>query len=159
MKMCFLKFYIFRDRFSAKQLTLCLMNYFFSLTENQYSVVFCQPGCQSQVLCCFETLLDLKNNDLVREVKLTEVNPIFTKIKFPDGRESTVLLQDLAPLPPSLPRDRILNADEQSFSEQGGDVIASHDINQPVHENNCEVENSPMTDSLNDSVYNNILPR
>ena len=57
-KVCFLKFYILRDRFSAQQLTLRLMNYFFSLTKNQCLVVRYQSGGQSQVLCCFETSLN-----------------------------------------------------------------------------------------------------
>lgn len=40
-----------------------------------------------------------KNDDLVRKVKLTEANPSFARVQFPDGRESTVSLRDLAPYP------------------------------------------------------------
>ena len=40
-----------------------------------------------------------KNDDLVRKVELTEANPSFARVRFPDGRESTVSLEDLAPYP------------------------------------------------------------
>ena len=40
-----------------------------------------------------------KNDDLVRKVELTEANPLFARVRFPDGRESTVSLKDLAPYP------------------------------------------------------------
>ena len=60
---------------------------------------------------------------------------------------------------PSLPLDGILNADEQSFSEPGVNIDASPDVNQPVQENNCEDENSLMSDNTNESVYNNTSSR
>ena len=40
-----------------------------------------------------------KNKPLVNEVELMEANPNFAHIRFPDGRESTVLVTDLAPCP------------------------------------------------------------
>ena len=42
-----------------------------------------------------------KNDDYVRQVQLTEANPTFARVPFPDGHESTVSLQDLAPCPSS----------------------------------------------------------
>ena len=42
------------------------------------------------------------NNDpLVDEVELTDINPTYAHIRYPDGRESTVSLRDLSPCPPS----------------------------------------------------------
>jgi len=41
-----------------------------------------------------------KNDPLVDEVELTDVNPTYAHIRYPDGRESTVSLRDLAPCPP-----------------------------------------------------------
>ena len=42
------------------------------------------------------------NNDpLVDDVELTNVNPTYAHIRYPDGRESTVSLKDLSPCPPS----------------------------------------------------------
>ena len=38
-----------------------------------------------------------KNDPLVEEVELIESNPQYAHIKYPDGRESTVSIQDLAP--------------------------------------------------------------
>ena len=40
-----------------------------------------------------------KNDDYVRQVQLTEANPTFARVRFPDGHKSTVSLQDLAPCP------------------------------------------------------------
>ena len=42
-----------------------------------------------------------KGEPLVDEVELVDVNPNFARIKFPDGRESTVSVSDLAPCPGS----------------------------------------------------------
>ena len=40
-----------------------------------------------------------KTDDLVDEVELVDVNPTYAHIRYPDGRESTVSLRDLAPCP------------------------------------------------------------
>ena len=48
-----------------------------------------------------------KNDDLVDKVELIDVNPTFASIRYPDGRESTVSLQDLAPCPPDLTQNRV----------------------------------------------------
>ncbi|XP_046862179.1 uncharacterized protein LOC124455579 [Xenia sp. Carnegie-2017] len=42
-----------------------------------------------------------KNDPLVDQVELKEANPTYAHIKYLDGRESTVSLRDLAPLPPA----------------------------------------------------------
>ena len=38
-----------------------------------------------------------KNDDLVDEVELTDVNPTYAHIRYPDGHESTISLQNLTP--------------------------------------------------------------
>ena len=48
-----------------------------------------------------------KNDDLVDKVELIDVNPTFPSIRYPDGREATVSLQDLAPCPPDLTQNRV----------------------------------------------------
>ena len=40
-----------------------------------------------------------KNDPLVDEVELTDVNPTYAHIRYSDGRESTVSLKDLSPCP------------------------------------------------------------
>ena len=42
-----------------------------------------------------------KNDPLVDEVELTDVNPTYARVRYADGRESSVSLRDLAPCPPS----------------------------------------------------------
>ena len=44
-----------------------------------------------------------KNDPLVDEVELTDVNPTYARVRYTDGRESSVSLRDLAPCPPSSP--------------------------------------------------------
>ena len=40
-----------------------------------------------------------KNDDLVKKVYLTEANPLYARVKFPEGREGNVSLRDLVPCP------------------------------------------------------------
>eukprot|EP00794_Sanderia_malayensis_P010291 gene10291-11352_t len=40
-----------------------------------------------------------KNDPLVDQVQLTEANPFYALVEYPDGRQSTVSLRDLAPCP------------------------------------------------------------
>ena len=40
-----------------------------------------------------------KNEPLVDQVELLDCNPTYASIKYPDGRESTVSVRDLAPCP------------------------------------------------------------
>ena len=48
-----------------------------------------------------------KNDDLVKRVQLLEATPAYARVRFPDGRESSVSLQDLA----GYPRDQTLPGD------------------------------------------------
>ena len=40
-----------------------------------------------------------KNDPLVDQVELRDVNPMYANVRYMDGRESTVSLRDLAPCP------------------------------------------------------------
>jgi hypothetical protein len=40
-----------------------------------------------------------KNDPFVDQVELTDANPTYAHVKYPDGRESSVSLRDLAPCP------------------------------------------------------------
>ena len=40
-----------------------------------------------------------KHDDLVQRVHLTEANPMYARVRFPEGREANVSLRDLAPCP------------------------------------------------------------
>ena len=40
-----------------------------------------------------------KHNDLVQQTELIHANPAYAKVRYPDGREATVSLEDLAPAP------------------------------------------------------------
>ena len=46
---------------------------------------------------------------MVRKVELIEANPCFARVKFSNGREATVLLKNLAPIPS--PVERVLERD------------------------------------------------
>ena len=47
--------------------------------------------------------MNKKSDPLVHEVELIHANPTYAHIKFPDGRESTASLKDLA----RYPRDEV----------------------------------------------------
>ena len=71
-----------------------------------------------------------KNDDLVQKVYLTEANPTFARVRFPDGRESTVALKDLAPCPSSSNDSQVRDVgdvnvnqnDNNDLPEYAGDV-------------------------------------
>ena len=44
-----------------------------------------------------------KTHPLVDEVDVIDVNPTYANVRYSDGRESTVSLKDLAPLPQDTP--------------------------------------------------------
>ena len=46
-----------------------------------------------------------KNDPLVDEVELTDVNPTYARVRYTDGRESSVSLRDLAPCPAPAPSE------------------------------------------------------
>ena len=55
-----------------------------------------------------------KNDDLVQRVDLVEANPMYARIKYPDGRESNVSLRDLA----RCPRSTGETADDESVERE-----------------------------------------
>ena len=57
-----------------------------------------------------------KNDELVKKVYLTEANPLYARVKFPEGREGNVSLRDLAPCPND---DSVFINDQLSGQEQG----------------------------------------
>jgi len=69
-----------------------------------------------------------KSDPLYDEVELTEANPTYAYVKFPDGRETTVSLQDLAPCP-----ERPVSASDLACSVLPTPP-ASHGGEQPVPE-------------------------
>ena len=48
-----------------------------------------------------------KNDDLVRKVELVEANPMYARVRYPDGKESNVSLRDLARCPDDNDRGRV----------------------------------------------------
>ena len=85
---------------------------------------------------------DGKNDDLVQRVELTDVNPTFARVRFPDGRESSVSLQDLAPAsapePPSTPI-----------------VTGNLDTDLPSSTRACVPERSPDVHAENNDISDN----
>nr|XP_047144748.1 uncharacterized protein LOC124818233 [Hydra vulgaris] len=61
-----------------------------------------------------------KNDNLVDKVKLVEVNPTYVNIRYLNERESTVLLQDLAPYP--APKEKFNDINENSINESSENV-------------------------------------
>ncbi len=66
-----------------------------------------------------------KNDPLVDEVLLTDVNPTYAHIRYPDGRESTVSLKDLAPCPILHPELTPCQSNEQSITVNANDILHS----------------------------------
>ena len=60
-----------------------------------------------------------KTDDLVQRVELIEANPMYARIRYPDGRESNVSLRDIARLP----------CDKQSTSVEDHDIQSAEDDN------------------------------
>ena len=96
-----------------------------------------------------------KNDDYVRQVQLTEANPTFARVRFPDGHESTVSLQDLAPCPssflssPSKPgRPTEIGTNEQSVTDSS--VLKNVET---------ENENHPLPSSLNPEDQERLSPQ
>ena len=58
-----------------------------------------------------------KNDPYVDEVEFLEANPNFTQVHFPDGRESTVSVSDLAPCPKTN-KDTSKDSDSLSLESQ-----------------------------------------
>ncbi|XP_004207810.1 uncharacterized protein LOC101239223 [Hydra vulgaris] len=63
-----------------------------------------------------------KNDNLVDKVELVDVNPTFANIRYPDGRESTISLQNLAPYP--APKEKFNDINENSINESSENVTA-----------------------------------
>ena len=58
-----------------------------------------------------------ENEPLVDQVQLLESNPTYASIKYPDGRESTVSVRDLAPCPESEETPEPDNATNENTAE------------------------------------------
>ena len=84
-----------------------------------------------------------KNDIGVREVELTSAYPNYAQVRFPDGRESTVSLRDLAPCPRSPVES---NETEMRFvrtSDSMSDTVDSNvAVRGPVNDNRCCNETS-----------------
>ena len=92
-----------------------------------------------------------KNDDLVRKVELTEANPSFARVRFPDGRESTVSLKDLAPYPALADaHDSDKSIDNSSLEESSSELDKSTVSNADnVIVSDCNVDSrseSPVKD-------------
>ena len=74
-----------------------------------------------------------KHDPLVDEVELTDINPTYAHIRYPDGRESTVSIHDLAPFPQNVSYDTDTDCSRPSICN---DVLNSEDsVNQLVSNN------------------------
>ena len=101
-----------------------------------------------------------KNDDYVRQVQLTEANPTFARVRFPDGHESTVSLQDLAPCPssflssPSKPG----HPTEMGTNEQS---VTDSSVLENVETENVETENEnhPLPSNSNPEDQERLSPQ
>lgn len=80
-----------------------------------------------------------KHEPLVDEVELLETHPKFARIKLPSGRESTVALKDLAPLPGD---DGISPQPDENPAEPN-----IHEVNLPTPAKQQPASHPPTTDS------------
>ena len=71
-----------------------------------------------------------KNDDVVQKVELVEANPMYARIKHPDGREANVSLRDLAKYP---------QAREEVYDEEINDVSGRNDdVNDEGRDGMCD---------------------
>ena len=89
-----------------------------------------------------------KNEPLVDEVDFMEANPNFAHIRFPDGRESTVSVTNLAPCPSKTTAFLESNTyhDEITDDEQPTTISDSS----PLH--NCQSHGSISSDTVDNSL-------
>ena len=96
-----------------------------------------------------------KNDGFVRLVELTDANPTSARVRFPDGRESSVFLQNLEPAVPPSPtapphgetnEPRIANLSGSSLQDEG----PVPDGTKTTESN--ETDNSHRSDSPNGAV-------
>ena len=70
-----------------------------------------------------------KHDNLVDQVELIDVNPMFANIRYPDGRESSVALKDLAPCPSA--------GDQQSDFEDQNAIGSRNSVVPPSSADDC----------------------
>ena len=87
-----------------------------------------------------------KNDDMVRKVELLEANPMYARIKYPDGRESNVSLRDLSRCPHEVIRTRStpmpprFQTQEEVMMEQTNPSDKEAGLNQSVNADENMVE-------------------
>ena len=72
---------------------------------------------------------DGKNDKLVEKVFLTEANPMYAKVKFPEGREGNMSVRDLDPCPVD---DDVFVSDKSSGRGEGTNSFAEKSTFQSV---------------------------
>ena len=105
-----------------------------------------------------------KNDKLVDQAELIDVNPTFANIRYPDGRESLVSLQDLAPLPSNFEEQithvhedvdalglaespGLQQADSSSHADNSGSDKSVHE-NMPIFQSQSYVPEEPISFSV-----------
>ena len=89
-----------------------------------------------------------KHDNLVQQAKLTHANPAYAKVRYPDGREVTVSLEDLAPVPRNTVDKTRFNKVNTDRSPTQGEVSSTFDnatenrvLSNEVADNKEEIEN------------------
>ena len=92
-----------------------------------------------------------KNDDMVRKVDLIEANPMYARIRYPDGKESNVSLRDLARCPDDSERSfrSSLNFNKGRPSSTEGEMVQ----NEPnvAHEPESFTEQPKLGDASDDN--------
>ena len=96
-----------------------------------------------------------KNDPYVDEVELLEANPNFAQVRFPDGRESTVSVSDLAPCPKTN-KDTSDDSDSLSLESQENATPAQPESNATVDE--PLLFNSDSSTNASKSLFSNPDP-
>ncbi|KAL7635484.1 UNVERIFIED_CONTAM: hypothetical protein RMT77_014553 [Armadillidium vulgare] len=81
-----------------------------------------------------------KDDPLVEEVQLLETNPQFAHVRFPNGREDTVSIRDLAPAPAPESASLRNSSDKSAISsnENLPVEIPHHNVTEEIGESNDE---------------------
>ena len=93
-----------------------------------------------------------KHDDITRKVDLVEANPMYARIRYPDGRESNVSLKDLARCP-NIPDYPELMLDEEETTRPGDESPKSLDDSKNLEdgENVCHKDITESGETVSDS--------
>ena len=102
-----------------------------------------------------------KYDPICEEVELIDLTPTYAKVKMPSGRETTVSLRDLAPVPNLDPNVMENNVDSESPAEHLIDVESAYPVLPPQAQDSHQKPNTSVSidkELFSRSVFKNSAP-